>query len=157
MDESKTVQATICWAASDAPIAKRDWRAPTKRSGKGDAVVRKGEALDFDEMAALSEGSPLLGILRMDVDYLGAIFDVGIEPPSPSRIAELSGRMDAFFTGWLIQRCRLLTKEWRGELPNGDERKGVVDNAFYLVYAGGAQSHHRFRCDRRLGQIQGSP
>ncbi len=73
----------------------------------------------------------------MDVDYLGAIFAVGVEPPSPSRIAELSGRMDIFFSGWLQKRCHLLTQEWQRKLPDDDERKGLVDNAFYLVYAGG--------------------
>ena len=136
-DKSKPVQATIWWAASDAPVAQRKWQAPTKHAGEEDAIVHKGEALDFDEIAALSEGSPLLGILRMDVDNLGAIFAVGVEPPSPSRIAELSGRMDAFFTGWLLERCRLLTNEWQSKLPDRNERKGLVDNAFYLVYAGG--------------------
>ncbi|MGQ9519059.1 MAG: type III-A CRISPR-associated protein Cas10/Csm1, partial [Candidatus Fervidibacter sp.] len=88
-------------------------------------------------MAALSTGSPLLGILRMDVDNLGAIFAVGIEPRSPSRVTELSGRMDIFFSGWLRERCRLLTQNWQNELPDDDERKDLVDNAFYLVYAGG--------------------
>jgi len=136
-DKSKPVQAAIWWAASDAPVAKRNWQAPTKHAGEEDVVVHKDEALDFDEIAALSEGSPLLGILRMDVDSLGAIFALGIEPPSPSRIAELSGRMDAFFTGWLLERCRRRTNEWQGKLSDGDERKGLVDNAFYLVYAGG--------------------
>lgn len=136
-DASKPVQATIWWAASDAPVAKKQWQAPTKRADEEDAIVKEGEALDFDEIAGLSDGSPLLGILRMDVDHLGAIFAVGIEPPSPSRIAELSGRMETFFSGWLRERCHLRTQEWQSKLPNGDERKGLVDNAFYLVYAGG--------------------
>lgn len=136
-DASKPVQATIWWAASDAPVAKKQWQAPTKPADDPDAIVHEGEALDFDEIAALSDGSPLLGILRMDVDYLGAIFAIGVEPPSPSRIAELSGRMDIFFSGWLRRRCHLLTQEWQNRLPNNDERKGLVDNAFYLVYAGG--------------------
>ena len=96
-DKNKPVQATIWWVASDAPVAKKQWQAPTKRADEEDAIVKEGEALDFDEIAGLSDGSPLLGILRMDVDHLGAIFAVGIEPPSPSRIAELSGRMETFF------------------------------------------------------------
>jgi len=136
-DRSKPVQATIWWAASDAPVAKKRWQAPTKRADEKDAIVHEGEALDFDEIAGLSEGSPLLGILRMDVDNLGAIFAVGVEPPSPSRIAELSGRMDIFFSGWLRERCYLLTREWQSQLHDDDKRKGLVDNAFYLVYAGG--------------------
>jgi CRISPR-associated protein Csm1 len=45
--------------------------------------------------------------------------------------------MDAFFSAWLQNRCRLLTKEWQEQLPDDDERKGLVDNAFYILYAGG--------------------
>ena len=144
-DANKPLQATIWWAASDAPVAKKQWRASTKPADDPDAIVREGEALDFDEIAALSDGDPLLGVLRMDVDNLGAIFAAGVEPPSPSRIAELSGRMDIFFSGWLRKRCHLLTQEWQRKLPDKDSRKdpdedsqkGLVDNAFYLVYAGG--------------------
>ncbi|MFN3422729.1 MAG: Cas10/Cmr2 second palm domain-containing protein, partial [Armatimonadota bacterium] len=33
--------------------------------------------------------------------------------------------------------CRLLTRDWQEQLPDSDERKGLVDNAFYLLYAGG--------------------
>ncbi len=136
-DKSKPVQAGIWWAATDAPVAKHDWQAPTKAQDDPDAVVCAGEALDFDEIAALSTGDALLGVLRMDVDRLGALFALGIEPPSPSRVAELSGRIDAFFTAWLLQRCRLVTGEWQKSLPDHDKRKDLVDNAFYLVYAGG--------------------
>lgn len=136
-DSSKPVQAGIWWVATDAPVAKRDWRCPTKPADDPDATVREGEGLDFDEIAALSDGDDLIGVLKMDVDHLGTIFAVGVQPPSPSRIAELSGRMDAFFSAWLQNRCRLLTKEWQEQLPDDDERKGLVDNAFYILYAGG--------------------
>ncbi len=136
-DDSKPVQAGIWWVASDAPTAKREWRCPTKPSDDPDAIVHEGEGLDFEEIASLSDGDDLLGVLRMDVDHLGAIFSIGVEPSSPSRIAELSGRIDAFFSAWLPNRCRLLTREWQESLGEGDERKGLVDNAFYLVYAGG--------------------
>lgn len=136
-DGQKPVQATIWWAASDAPLANKEWRAPTKPAHDPEARLRPGEMLDFEEIAALSQGDDLLGVLRMDVDHLGAVFALGVNPPSPSRLAELSGRMDTFFSGWLLQRCRLLTERWQEELPEEDKRKGLVDNAFYLVYAGG--------------------
>jgi len=136
-DESKKVSAGIWWVGSDAPVAKKTWRATGKPPDDPEAVLYEGEALDFDQIAALSEGDDLLGVLRMDVDNLGAIFAAGIEPPSPSRIAELSGRMEAFFSAWLPIVCRHETQEWKERLPNDDERKGLVDNAFYLVYSGG--------------------
>ena len=136
-DSGKPVQAGIWWVATDAPTAKRNWQCPTKPSDDPDAIVHEGEGLDFEEIAALSDGDDLIGVLKMDVDYLGAIFAVGIQPPSPSRIAELSGRMDAFFSAWLQNRCHLLTKEWQERLPHNDERKDLVDNAFYILYAGG--------------------
>jgi len=136
-DEGKPVQAGIWWVATDAPTAKRPWRCPTKPADDPEAFVSEGEGLDFEEIAALSDGDDLLGVLRMDVDNLGAVFAAGVEPPSPSRIAELSGRMDIFFSAWLQKRCQLLTQDWQRRLPESDERKGLVDNAFYLVYAGG--------------------
>ncbi len=98
-DKQKPVSAGVWWAASDAPVALRQWRAPNKPDDDPDAIVHEDEGMDFDEIAALSDGDDLLGVLRMDVDNLGALFAVGVEPSTPSRIAELSGRKDAFFSG----------------------------------------------------------
>jgi CRISPR-associated protein Csm1 len=81
--------------------------------------------LTFEEIAELnSTNYPLLGILRMDVDSLGAIFSLGLKSESgeenkytPSRVASLSRVLNSFFSG----RINDLAKQ----------------NSVYLAYSGG--------------------
>ena len=58
---------------------------------------------DFEELAKMdSEKYPLLGIVRMDVDSLGLVFQIGLgERKSLSRISTLSREMDLFFQGYI--------------------------------------------------------
>ncbi|RKY70284.1 MAG: type III-A CRISPR-associated protein Cas10/Csm1 [Candidatus Latescibacterota bacterium] len=95
------------------------------------------DVLDFDDISQLSEGAQLLGVLKMDVDHLGVLFGQGIQPLSISRFATLSGRFDLFFGGWLNEICKGVTREWEKSLPEGDSRRRLVDNIFYVVYSGG--------------------
>jgi CRISPR-associated protein Csm1 len=55
----------------------------------------------FDEMAEAAEGAPFLGVLRMDVDNLGAVFTMGVPEGerSLSKLAALSRSFDWFFRG----------------------------------------------------------
>ena len=63
-----------------------------------------------------------LGVLRMDVDHLGRIFQQGLgSMATPSRLATLSLQMSLFFEGW-VERL-LKADPWR--------------NLVYAVYAGG--------------------
>jgi hypothetical protein len=57
----------------------------------------------FDEMAKAAGGAPFLGVLRMDVDNLGAVFGMGVPvgERSLSKLAALSRSMDWFFRGWV--------------------------------------------------------
>lgn len=57
----------------------------------------------FDEMAETAEGAPFLGVLRMDVDNLGAVFAMGVPESerSLSKLAALSRSLDWFFRGWV--------------------------------------------------------
>ena len=59
--------------------------------------------LDFEELAKMdSEQYPLLGIVRMDVDSLGLVFQIGLgERKSLSRLSTLSREMDMFFQGYI--------------------------------------------------------
>lgn len=65
--------------------------------------------LSFEDIAKYdSENYPLLGVLRMDIDSLGAIFRFGLKENdetekkhTPSRIAYLSRELNLFFT-WYI-------------------------------------------------------
>jgi len=62
--------------------------------------------LDFEHIAKFSEGSKLLGALRMDVDDLGAIFSFGLQDnKTMSRFSTLSRMLDLFFTGYLNEIC----------------------------------------------------
>jgi CRISPR-associated protein Csm1 len=69
--------------------------------GKFAPIEENGEGLkDFKELAELnSKNYPLLGILRMDVDWLGTIFRDGFgENKKLSRVATLSRDIEQFFS-----------------------------------------------------------
>jgi CRISPR-associated protein Csm1 len=70
-------------------------------------------------------GSQLLGVLRADVDRLGALFRWGIgEVKSLSRLATLSRMTDLFFSGWVNET-----------LTSPSEDKPF--DRIYTVYSGG--------------------
>ena len=98
--------------------------------------TRGGELVPFEPMAGLGEGAERLGVLKMDVDYLGAVFGMGVEPPTISRLATLSSAFEAFFGGWLNVLCQQVSREWADSLstpPDVEPQSGV----FYTLYAGG--------------------
>ncbi len=99
--------------------------------------AKEGEVLDFEEIAKLSTGANYLGVLKMDVDYLGLLFSLGIEPPSISRVATLSSNLEIFFNAWLNNICKTVTKKWEDSLSKDDQKKGLVESLFYTVYSGG--------------------
>ena len=102
------------------------------------APMMDGEVLDFEEIASLSTGARLLGILKADVDNLGYIFSTGIEDMSISRLSTLSNYIDIFFSGWLNKICDDVSNKWKKELPQGDPRREKVQgNIFYITYSGG--------------------
>lgn len=63
---------------------------------------------DFEELAKMdSEKYPLLGIVRMDVDSLGLVFQIGLgDHKSLSRLSTLSREMDLFFQGYINKLAR---------------------------------------------------
>jgi len=101
-----------------------------------DEEVKKGDILSFEEIAELSKGAKYLGILKMDIDYLGAIFALGLkkEEMSFSRISTLSTILDLFFGGWLNVICRELTEKWIKENKNWQD---AFESLYYILYAGG--------------------
>ncbi|MCE2434589.1 MAG: type III-A CRISPR-associated protein Cas10/Csm1 [Candidatus Latescibacteria bacterium] len=74
---------------------------------------------DFEELAKMdSEKYPLLGIVRMDVDSLGLVFQIGLEDrKSLSRLSTLSREMDLFFQGYI--------------------NKLASEHGMYVTYSGG--------------------
>lgn len=86
----------------------------------GNEVDRKN-AQTFEEMCA-NDNFSRMGVLRMDVDNLGYIFQRGIDPSRAtlSRYAALSRSFDFFFSGYL-------NTIWRETDPNRS----------FIIYSGG--------------------
>ena len=80
---------------------------------------------DFDQLADASEGTKWLGVLRMDVDNLGALFQNGLgDSATISRMSTLSESVRLFFEGYIPKLCR----EY-----NGRQTSEILE----LIYAGG--------------------
>ena len=83
------------------------------------------EVGDFDQLADASEGTKWLGVLRMDVDNLGVLFQKGLgDSATISRMSTLSESMRLFFEGYIPKLCR----EY-----NGRQTSEILE----LIYAGG--------------------
>jgi len=104
---------------------------------RGKEAIRRGDILDFDEMAFMSSGAQLLGVLKADVDYLGQVFGLGLKSKSISRIATLSSAFDLFFSGWINRICEQLAEKWHADSGNDNRLRGRVDGLFYVVYSAG--------------------
>jgi CRISPR-associated protein Csm1 len=104
---------------------------------RGKEAIGKGDILDFDEIASMSSGAQLLGVLKADVDYLGQVFGLGLKSKSISRIATLSSAFDLFFSGWINRICEQLAATWHTDSANDNRLKGRVDGLFYVVYSSG--------------------
>ncbi|MGC8963706.1 MAG: type III-A CRISPR-associated protein Cas10/Csm1 [Candidatus Bipolaricaulaceae bacterium] len=92
-----------------------------------------GEVKHFGVLARQSQGAPLLGVLRMDMDNLGRLFRDGfivekngdfLDRGTFSRKQSLSTLLSVFFEGWVGEIIRSIAKE------EGSER-------IYAVYSGG--------------------
>ncbi len=85
-----------------------------------------GEAVaDFDQLADASEGVKWLGVLRMDVDNLGALFRDGLgESATISRMSTLSESVRIFFESYVPKLCR-------------DYNSHHTPEILELIYAGG--------------------
>jgi CRISPR-associated protein Csm1 len=86
--------------------------------------IKTFEHIALDALEAEQDtlyGEDLLGIIKADVDRLGAIFSMGVQQPCLGLIAGLSRMMDFFFTARLPQILQ--------EVPEF--------HSTYVVYAGG--------------------
>lgn len=82
-----------------------------------------GSPLEFDDLASSLPGADKLGVLRMDVDGLGAIFAQGLGTAKRtfSRYSAVSRNLDFFFKGYL-------NKIWERDL---------FSKTSYILYSGG--------------------
>lgn len=115
-------------------------------------VVLPCQSLSFETLADMSIGDKKIGILKMDVDYLGYIFSMGLEISRPeeetrklksiSRISTLSRGLNYFFTGCINAICSEVFDEWKTDEDNNWAQRNEVSNEdikniFYILYSGG--------------------
>jgi len=83
-----------------------------------------GTIATFDWLQQQSRGVNRLGVLRMDVDDLGDLFQWGMAGEGTlSRVASLSFALSLFFEGWVGELCRDLN--------------GAGTDRIYAIYSGG--------------------
>lgn len=88
-----------------------------------------GSTKPFHVLEAQSQGIPRLGVLRMDVDNLGALFSEGLgEHATLSRLATLSFAVSLYFEGWV---------EYLAARRNAQDRAAGRGERLYSIYAGG--------------------
>lgn len=100
---------------------------PYKRE-KGDK-----KRADFSDLQKSATGIKRLGVLRMDVDSLGAVFRDGFKTDSTNyatlaRVASLSSALGRFFEGYVGILCRKI---------NEDRWNAKEDEVIYSIYSGG--------------------
>lgn len=86
-----------------------------------------GQIRDFDLMARDAKGVKWLGVLRMDVDNLGAVFTQWLPERAMMGTAVMSREMEIFFS----QNLNEIVRE-HAAINDGEERL-----AAYIIYAGG--------------------
>jgi CRISPR-associated protein Csm1 len=90
-----------------------------------DLELPRGEPIkDFALMALQSQGISRVGVLRMDVDNLGAIFGQYLRG-SMAQVSALSAALELFFAGHLNHICYEINEQ------------GEHKNVLYVIYAGG--------------------
>lgn len=132
LDLPQKVSCSFKFLGHEAPVALR----PLVRHDN--KQIDQDDVLDFDDIASMSDGAKLLGVLKADVDNLGLLFRLGIEPKRTiSRVSTFSHTLDLFFAGWLNEICQQLTDEWNSAPENVHPFKRKVRSLFYIVYSGG--------------------
>ncbi|GAP05374.1 MAG TPA: type III-A CRISPR-associated protein Cas10/Csm1 [Anaerolinea thermolimosa] len=112
----------VLWALDDP----RGWPEVSLPAARGlRYTVNRVPHETFDKLQERSHGMKRLGVLRMDVDDLGALFRAGFGEGEKSiatvaRLSTLSFQLSVFFEGWVKRIC---------EEVSGDR--------IYAVYSGG--------------------
>jgi CRISPR-associated protein Csm1 len=135
--------------ANAAPLVTEGRRAPSA-AGEQAEEYGPGDVLDFAALAGhYSQGPPLLGVLRGDVDRLGQLFTQGLRGAgaggasglSFSRLATLSSQLDLYFSGRLNRLCERYGSPAAaaGQASDGQTapNRPPVEQVFYITYAGG--------------------
>ncbi|AEB09561.1 type III-A CRISPR-associated protein Cas10/Csm1 [Desulfobacca acetoxidans] len=139
--------SALTYLTQQLPRALEPLELTTEKDDSGDFFVESGQVLSFTTLADMSYGDKLLGVLKMDVDYLGAIFAHGLGPieaqttvgkedlRSISRLATLSRMFSWFFQSQINRLCEEVFQEWK--ITSSYPFKGSISQIFYTVFAGG--------------------
>ena len=113
-----------------APILTEDELPELRRTMtpiEREELPQVGKVKTFSALASQSNGIKRLGILRMDVDNLGLLFQTGFgERATLSHIAALSFAISLYFEGWV---SRVVEEVNCQHAPNSDR--------IYTIYSGG--------------------
>lgn len=132
---------TTVYSLNGTPTPELTWprqSAPARQYLANTVPQADGIVCEFEDIAKFSTGTKLLGVLKADLDHLGLVFSLGLEPPTISRVAALSHMFDRFFSGYLNTLCKAVTERWKaGSLDTGEAIAEDLESLFYTVYAGG--------------------
>ncbi|RMG90625.1 MAG: type III-A CRISPR-associated protein Cas10/Csm1, partial [Chloroflexi bacterium] len=120
--------ANITPLVTDGDLKWWDDQPEGKRPDYEGGAPRVGQIRDFDLMARDAEGVKWLGVLRMDVDSLGAVFTQWLPERAMMETAVMSQEMETFFS----QNLNEIVRE-HATIKNGNEER----LAAYIIYAGG--------------------
>lgn len=107
------------------------WEISNRYNVKNFATGRYFSEKDFNKLAEMAAGIKKLGVLRMDVDYLGLIFSRGLEDNITfARLSDLSERLNLYFKYYLP---KLLERENQETITRISRKRYDIN----LVYSGG--------------------
>lgn len=152
VDQSYSNGKGFYFLSNVLPVARKTMILETEIDPDGETqeektgYVQKGQTLSFQTLADMATGDSRIGILKMDVDNLGLIFSIGLEPAksdqqisstfrSISRISAVSRELSYFFNGIVNFVCDQITDKWRQE--SDWKEKFNVSGIFYVVFSGG--------------------
>jgi CRISPR-associated protein Csm1 len=91
---------------------------------------------NYEDLICKSVGIDRLGVLRMDVDNLGKVFQDGLGTKATfGRVVQMSSMLDFFFCGYLNKLQKLRWSVDKG--INADEGNIFLHDSMQIIYAGG--------------------
>lgn len=119
-EPSPSQEASFVFALAEQHSVN-DTRIISKRLARHVPQYSDGQPIEFKDIAAKAEGISLLGVLKMDVDNLGAAFQSVMQNASNfDGLRNLSGRLEDFFARQVDQMLNQVP--W---------------NSLYMIYSGG--------------------
>lgn len=133
---SKALQSTSAFTAAGRKLLVNVTPVFTQqvleemRKRKVKELPVEGSITPFHVLEQLADGIPRLGVLRMDMDNLGKLFENGLgEKATLSRVAGLSFAVSLYFEGWVETLAKDLNRQ--------DCAGRLLGDRLYSIYSGG--------------------